>query len=91
MCSRTRKQLSKTLAAIRRKALASEGIAVYTFDFAGEGPKKRADGTPGSISDGETTEMSVMTEIKDLESVLEAAKHADEINGLVLLYPALLI
>ena len=101
------------------EALASKGIAVYTFDFAGGGPKVRADGTPGSHSDGETTEMSVMTEVKDLESVLEAAKswnfvdaskiviiggsqggavsvitaarHADEISGLVLLYPALLI
>ena len=101
------------------EALASQGVAVYTFDFAGGGPKARVDGTPGSISDGETTEMSVMTEVKDLESVLASAKtwsfvdtekigiiggsqggavsvitaarHADEISGLVLLYPALLI
>ena len=101
------------------EALASQGIAVYTFDFAGGGPKTRTDGTPGSHSDGETTEMSVMTEVKDLESVIEAAKswdfvdaekiaiiggsqggavsvitaarHADEISGIVLLYPALLI
>ena len=101
------------------EALASQGIAVYTFDFAGGGPKARKDGTPGSHSDGETTEMSVMTEVKDLECVLEAAKswkfvdtkkiaiiggsqggavsvitaarHSDEIAGLVLLYPALLI
>ncbi|MBQ3457662.1 MAG: alpha/beta fold hydrolase, partial [Synergistaceae bacterium] len=101
------------------EALASQGIAVYTFDFAGGGPKIRNDGTPGSHSDGETTEMSVMTEVKDLESVLKAARswnfvdadkiviiggsqggavsvitaarHADEISGLVLLYPALLI
>ena len=101
------------------EALAAEGIAVYTFDFAGGGPNSRGDGQPGSISDGETTEMSVMTEVKDLESVLAAAKswsfvdaskiaiiggsqggavsvitaakHADELAGLVLLYPALLI
>ncbi len=56
------------------EALASCGIAVYTFDFAGGGPKTRKDGTPGSHSDGDTTEMSVMTEVKDLECVLEAAK-----------------
>ncbi|MBQ3449031.1 MAG: alpha/beta fold hydrolase [Synergistaceae bacterium] len=101
------------------EALAAHGIAVYTFDFAGGGPKTRTDGTPGSHSDGETTEMSVMTEVRDLESVIEAAKswnfvdtdkiaviggsqggavsvitaarHADEIAGLVLLYPALII
>ncbi|MBR0203912.1 MAG: alpha/beta hydrolase [Synergistaceae bacterium] len=101
------------------EALASQGIAVYTFDFAGGGSKARTDGTPGSHSDGETTEMSVMTEVKDLECVLESAKswnfvdankiaiiggsqggavsvitaarHADEIAGLVLLYPALII
>ncbi|MBQ7560278.1 MAG: alpha/beta hydrolase [Synergistaceae bacterium] len=101
------------------EALASLGIAVYTFDFAGGGPKTRMDGTPGSHSDGDTTEMSVMTEVKDLECVLKAAKswefvdsskiaiiggsqggavsvitaarHAEEIAGLVLLYPALII
>ena len=48
------------------EALASMGIAVYTFDFAGGGPKTRTDGTPGNHSDGETTEMSVMTEVNDL-------------------------
>lgn len=101
------------------EALASQGIVVYTFDFAGGGPKNRADGTPGSISDGETTEMSVMTEVRDLEavlasaktwdfvdtgkiaiiggsqggavSVITAARHADDLAGLVLLYPALLV
>ncbi|MBQ6776583.1 MAG: alpha/beta hydrolase [Synergistaceae bacterium] len=101
------------------EALASQGVAVYTFDFAGGGPKVRADGRPGNTSDGETTEMSVMTEVRDLEAVFETAKswdfvdlskiaiiggsqggavsvitasrHADEIAGLVLLYPALVI
>ena len=101
------------------ESLAAEGIAVYTFDFAGGGPKSRGDGQPGSLSDGDTTEMSVMTEVRDLESVIESAKgwefvdtskiaiiggsqggavsvitasrHADELAGLVLLYPALLI
>ncbi len=99
--------------------LAARGLAVYTFDFAGGGPKVRADGDPGNISDGETTELSVMTEVKDLESVLAssrkwnfvdaenisviggsqggavsviaAARHPDELKGLVLLYPGLLI
>ena len=54
--------------------LAARGAAVYTFDFAGGGPKVRTDGTPGSHSDGETTEMSVLTEVRDLEAVLEGAK-----------------
>ncbi|MCR5336897.1 MAG: alpha/beta fold hydrolase [Synergistes sp.] len=54
--------------------LAARGAAVYTFDFAGGGPKVRTDGTPGSHSDGETTEMSVLTEVRDLEAVLEQAK-----------------
>ena len=31
------------------EALASQGMAVYTFDFAGGGPKVRNDGTPGSL------------------------------------------
>lgn len=98
------------------ESLASHGIAVYTFDFAGGGPKVRPDGAPGSRSDGETTDMSVMTEVRDLETVLAEAKtwkfvdtkkivliggsqggavseivagrHADELAGLVLLYPA---
>ena len=93
------------------EALAAEGVAVYTFDFAGGGPE--------SLSDGKTTEMSVMTEVCDLEAVLEDAKswdfvdtgriaiiggsqggavsaitasrNAEEISGLVLLYPGLLI
>ena len=101
------------------ESLAAEGIAVYTFDFAVGGPKSRGDNQPGSISDGDTTEMSVITEVRDLESVIASArgwefvdpskialiggsqggavsvitasKHADELAGLVLLYPALLI
>ncbi|MDR0648860.1 MAG: alpha/beta fold hydrolase [Synergistaceae bacterium] len=91
--------------------LASEGIAVYAFDFCG--------GSPDSRSDGKTTEMSVMTEVSDLEAVLEtsktwsfadqarivlmggsqggtvsaitAARHRDEVAGLVLLYPVFAI
>lgn len=99
------------------QSLASHGVAVYTFDFAGGGPKTRADGAPGSRSDGETTEMSVLTEVRDLEAVLAetkkwsfvdtkkiviiggsqggavsivaAGRHADEVAGLVIMYPAL--
>lgn len=90
--------------------LASHGIAAYCFDFRGGG---------GSRSDGNTTEMSVMTEVSDLEAVMEAAsgwefvdrskitllgtsqggmtsaiaaaRHTDQISGLVLMYPAFLV
>lgn len=90
--------------------LASHGIAAYSFDFRGGG---------GSRSDGDTTEMSVMTEVSDLEVIIEtasewdfvdetkivllgtsqggitsaiaAARHTDEITGLVLMYPAFLV
>ena len=90
--------------------LASHGIAAYCFDFRGGG---------GSRSDGKTTEMSVMTEVADLEAILDAAKswdfadpdkilllgtsqggivsaitaarHTDEVAGLILCYPAFLV
>lgn len=90
--------------------LASHGIAAYCFDFRGGG---------GSRSDGDTTEMSVMTEVSDLEVIMEAApgwdfvdeskivllgtsqggitsaiaaaRHAEQISGLVLMYPAFLV
>lgn len=90
--------------------LALHGIAAYCFDFRGGG---------GSRSDGDTTEMSIMTEVSDLEAILSAAsswdfvnrdkivllgtsqggitsaiaaaRHTDEINGLVLMYPAFLV
>ena len=89
---------------------ASHGVAAYAFDFRGGG---------GSRSEGSTTQMSVMTEVSDLEVVLAAAKtwefvdagriilngfsqggivsaitaarHVDEVAGLVLCYPALLV
>lgn len=90
--------------------LASHGIAAYCFDFRGGG---------GSRSDGDTTEMSVMTEVSDLEIIMEAAsgwefvddnkivllgtsqggitsaiaaaRHTDQVSGLVLMYPAFLV
>ena len=43
--------------------LAQLGYAVYTFDYCG--------GNPGTgKSDGKTTEMSVLTEVRDLEAVM---------------------
>lgn len=51
--------------------LASHGIAAYCFDFRGGG---------GSRSDGDTTEMSVMTEVSDLEAVMEAAQGWDFVD-----------
>lgn len=45
--------------------LASHGLAAYCFDFRGGG---------GSNSDGDTTQMSVMTEVSDIEAVLEATQ-----------------
>lgn len=93
------------------ESLASHGIASYIFDFRG--------GSSGSRSDGETTEMSAMTEADDIEAILDtarewdfidsnkialigasqggmasaivAARSPEQIEGLILLYPALLI
>ncbi|EOS61344.1 hypothetical protein C815_00519 [Firmicutes bacterium M10-2] len=60
--------------------LAKMGYLTYTFDFCG-----------GSVikgkSDGSTTEMSVLTEVKDLESVVDYAisrKYADQKNIVVM-------
>lgn len=92
------------------RQLAPCGVAVYCFDFCGGG---------GTESDGETTQMSVMTEVSDLEAVIEAAmqwefvdterivllgtsqggavaaitaaRHAQDIAGLVLMYPGFVI
>lgn len=93
------------------KELASRGAAVYLFDYRGGGVNSR--------SDGKTTDMSVMTEVSDLESVLKtaetwdfvdrdhvvlfgasqggavasivASRHADELESMILLYPAFVI
>lgn len=89
------------------KYFASMGIAAYCFDFCGGGGKK---------SDGKNTDMSLMTEVADLMTVINAAKEwsfvdpgnvillggsqggaasaiaaarmPEDINGLILLYPA---
>ena len=47
------------------ESLAAHGHAAYAFDFCGGGA--------GSRSDGETTDMSIMTEADDLEAVLRTA------------------
>lgn len=52
--------------------MASRGVAVYTFDFPG--------GSPAAKSDGATTEMSVMTEVCDLEIVLAEAAAWDFVD-----------
>ena len=54
------------------RQLASHGVATYVFDFRG--------GSVDSASDGKTTEMSVMTEVSDLECVLENAKTWDFVD-----------
>lgn len=58
--------------------LANHGLAAYCFDFRGGG---------GSRSDGDITEMSVMTEVSDLEVIMEAASEWDFVdeNKIVLL------
>jgi dipeptidyl aminopeptidase/acylaminoacyl peptidase len=58
--------------------LASQGIAVYLFDFCG--------GSMRSSSDGETTEMSVLTEQQDLNSVINMIKQQDfvDVNNIFL-------
>lgn len=89
--------------------MVDQGYAVYAFDFCGGGY--------GGESDGKTTEMSVLTEKKDLEVVLEgirkqpfcekvilwgesqggfvsaitASDHVDEVDALVLYYPAFVL
>lgn len=54
------------------RQLALHGIAAYTFDFCG--------GSDESKSDGKTTEMSILTEVTDLEAVLDAAQTWDFVN-----------
>lgn len=92
------------------ESLASSGISVYAFDFCGGGTKSK--------SDGETDDMSVITETGDLNAVIEQVKNwdwvdkenifligesqggcvsalvaakRDDINSLVLYYPAFCI
>ncbi len=50
----------------------NEGYAVVTFDFSGGGERSR--------SEGETTDMSVLTEVSDLEAVLSEAREWDFVD-----------
>ncbi len=62
------------------KALAEIGYAAYCFDFCGGSVVK-------GKSDGKTTDMSVLTEVKDLEAVIEYAKqqsYTDETKVLLM-------
>ncbi|MDD6526357.1 MAG: alpha/beta fold hydrolase, partial [Oscillospiraceae bacterium] len=64
---------------IHAQNLAKMGYAAFCFDFCG--------GTLVGSSDGDSTDMSVLTETEDLKAVIEFAKeqsYTDE-NGLVLL------
>lgn len=91
------------------RELASHGVAAFCFDFRNS----------GGMSDGEVTDMSVLTEVADLEEILKeaqqweqidperivllgfsqgglvsaitAAWHEEEIAGVVLYYPALIM
>ena len=94
------------------KELARMGYCAYCFDFCGGSVMKKGK------SDGATTDMSVLTEVQDLETVIEyaqglpyigkelllmgcsqggfvsalvAAKHPEQVDKLVLFYPALCI
>lgn len=58
------------------KNYAPRGIAVYTFDFCGGSNKNHE-----NKSDGSTKEMSVMTEVSDLEEVLKTAKTWDFVDS----------
>ena len=55
------------------QAFATHGIAAYVFDFIGGGW--------GSQSDGDMTEMSVLTEAADLNAVLDQLKALEEIDS----------
>lgn len=54
------------------EALAKKGIAGYVFDFRG--------GSVKSQSSGKTTEMSLMTEVADMEAILAETKNWDFVN-----------
>ena len=57
------------------KLFAELGFASYCFDFCGGSVVK-------GKSDGKTTEMSVLTEVKDLEAVIEYTKSLPYTNAL---------
>lgn len=58
------------------KNYAPRGFAVYTFDFCGGSNKNHE-----NKSDGSPLEMSVMTEVSDLEAILKSAKTWDFVDS----------
>ena len=52
---------------------AQNGIAAYAFDFIGGGAR-------GNLSDGKTTEMSVLTEAEDLDIVIDEIQKREDID-----------
>jgi len=55
------------------ESFAKEGYAAYVFDFCG--------GSPSSQSEGEVTNMSVLTEARDLMNVMDSLKELDYIDA----------
>ena len=55
------------------ESFAKNGYAAYIFDFCG--------GSPSTKSDGVTTEMSVLTEYRDLSNVIDQIKALDYVDG----------
>lgn len=55
------------------EALAAKGYVVYCFDFCG--------GSPESLSDGSTLEMSIFTEQADLEAVIAMIQNLDYVDS----------
>ena len=55
------------------ESFAKNGYAAYIFDFCG--------GSPSTKSDGKTTEMSVLTEYRDLSNVIDQIKALDYVDG----------
>lgn len=55
------------------ESFAKKGYAAYIFDFCG--------GSPSTKSDGKTTEMSVLTEYRDLSNVMDQIKALDYVDG----------
>ncbi|MDC7954318.1 alpha/beta fold hydrolase [Fusobacterium simiae] len=58
------------------KALAEEGIVAYIFDF----PGGSVDGRGSQSTGRKSTEMSVMTEVSDVEKIIEESKKWDYVD-----------
>lgn len=58
--------------AIYAQVLAQNGFAGYVFDFCG--------GSGSSLSDGNTRNMSVLTEERDMETVMDGLKNYEVVD-----------